>query len=71
MVPNCFDVVRQDFEHATVNHLLSLPRYRVGMKFPHDCAYDFKAMLANFPCICLACSMVESMQRSVCQIPEL
>ena len=33
MVPTCFDVVRQDFEHATVAHLLSLRRYRVGMKF--------------------------------------
>ena len=32
LVPMRLDVVRQDFEHATVYHLLSLRRYRVGMK---------------------------------------
>ena len=31
-VPTCFDVVRHDFEHAISNHLLSLRRYRVGLK---------------------------------------
>lgn len=32
MVPTFFDVVRQDFEHVTDNHLLPLRRYRVGLK---------------------------------------
>lgn len=32
IAPMRLDVVRQDFEHVTVNHLLSLRRYRVGMK---------------------------------------